>query len=62
MGIYEILEVSEPIREALLKRSDSSDIKAIAVKEGMATLLEDGFKKVLSGLTTLEEILRVVKE
>jgi len=36
--------------------------KKIAIKNGMVTLLEDGFKKALAGMTTIEEILRVVHE
>ncbi|PJE50506.1 MAG: hypothetical protein COV29_03805 [Candidatus Yanofskybacteria bacterium CG10_big_fil_rev_8_21_14_0_10_36_16] len=62
MGIYEILEMNDEIRSAILRRADSSEINEIATKSGMSTLLEDGFKKVVSGLTTIEELLRVVKE
>jgi len=62
MGIYEILEMSDEIRSAILRRADSSEIKEIAVKNGMKTLLKDGFQKAVDGLTTIEEILRVVKD
>ena len=62
MGLYEILEMSEDIRNAVLRRADASEIKTLAIKNGMITLLEDGFRKALAGLTTIEEILRVVKE
>ncbi|HXV27254.1 MAG TPA: ATPase, T2SS/T4P/T4SS family [Candidatus Paceibacterota bacterium] len=62
MGIYEILEVNDFIREAIMRHADASEIKKIAIKNGMTTLLEDGFQKALKGLTTIEEILRVIHE
>jgi general secretion pathway protein E len=62
MGIYEILEMNDFIREALMRRADAGEIKKIAIKNGMTTLLEDGFKKAIEGRTTIEEILRVVHE
>ena len=62
MGIYEILEMNDFIREALMRRADAGEIKKIAVKNGMTTLLEDGFRKAVEGRTTIEEILRVIHE
>lgn len=62
MGIYEVLEINDFIREAILKRADAGEIKKIAIKNGMTTLLADGFKKALAGLTTIEELLRVIRE
>lgn len=62
MGIYEVLEINDFIREAIIRRADASEIKKIAVKNGMTTLLEDGFRKAIGGFTTIEEILRVVNE
>lgn len=62
MGIYEILEMNDFIREAVMRHADAGEIKKIAVKNGMTTLLEDGFKKALDGLTTIEELLRVIHE
>jgi type II secretory ATPase GspE/PulE/Tfp pilus assembly ATPase PilB-like protein len=62
MGLYEVLEVNDFIREAIMRRADAGEIKKIAIKNGMVPLLEDGFKKALAGLTTIEEILRVVNE
>lgn len=62
MGLYEVLEVNDFIREAIMRRADAGEVKKIAIKNGMVPLLEDGFKKALAGYTTLEEILRVVNE
>jgi type II secretory ATPase GspE/PulE/Tfp pilus assembly ATPase PilB-like protein len=62
MGIYEILEMNDFIREAIMRRADANEVKKIAIKSGMVTLLEDGFKKALDGQTTIEEILRVIHE
>ncbi|MDP3954046.1 MAG: ATPase, T2SS/T4P/T4SS family [bacterium] len=62
MGIYEILEMSDDLRPAILRRADASEIRDIAVKNGMTTLMEDGFRKAVAGLTSIEEILRAVKE
>ena len=62
MGIYEVIEVNDFIREAILRRADAGEIKKIAIKNGMSTLLVDGFKKALAGYTTIEEILRVIRE
>lgn len=62
MGLYEILEVNDFVREAIMRRADAGEIKKIAIKNGMVPLLEDGFKKAVNGETTIEEILRVVNE
>jgi len=62
MGIYEILEMNDFIREALMRRADAGEVKNIAIKNGMTTLLEDGFNKAVEGRTTIEEILRVIHE
>lgn len=62
IGIHEVLEVDNEVREAIIRRADSSEIKKIAIKNGMITMLEDGFQKALGGITTIEEILRVIHE
>jgi len=60
-AIHEVLLVNDAIRDAILKRSTSSEIKKIARKHsGLITMTEDGFYKALKGLTTLEEVVRVV--
>ena len=60
--INEVLTIDNEIREALLNKAPASTIKKIAVKNGMTPMVEDGIKKALEGLTTFEEILRVVHD
>lgn len=62
MVINEVLVIDEPIRDAILKRVSASEIKGIAIKRGMTTMLEDGIQKAKDGLTTIEEVLRVTHE
>ena len=62
LGIHEVLVVDEPIREVILKKSSSSELKRLALKRGMITMLEDGLMKVSDGLTTIDEVLRVIHE
>ena len=62
VGIHEILKVTQTIKDLVMKNATSSEIEAQAKKEGMLTMLEDGIYKCVSGLTTIEEVLRVVSE
>jgi type IV pilus assembly protein PilB len=62
IGIFEILTVSEKIRDLALRKVSSSDITKQAKLEGMITMRQDGILKILDGLTTAEEVLRVTKE
>lgn len=62
MGIYEILEITEPIKDLINKSANASQIAETAKKLGMITLAMDGFYKAITGETTIEEILRVTKE
>ncbi len=62
LGIFEVLEVSQTIRDLIVAKATSQDIKKQAISEGMTTMLEDGMEKVFMGQTTLEEILRATKE
>ncbi len=61
-GIYEILLVSETIRQLIMKKADSGTIGCQAVGEGMRTLRQDGARKIIQGITTLEEVLRVTQD
>jgi general secretion pathway protein E len=58
-AIFEILYITESIRKLIIQKQDSSLIKNMARREGMLTLRENGFLKVKSGVTTLEELLKV---
>jgi type IV pilus assembly protein PilB len=58
VGIAEILPLSPKIKELIMVRAEEHKIKTVARLEGMMTLREDGFKKALAGLTTLEEALK----
>ncbi|HEX9758003.1 MAG TPA: type II secretion system ATPase GspE [Nitrospiria bacterium] len=62
IGIYEIMRLDDEIRNLVLSCTDSSTIKQRAIQKGMRTLREDGARKVLEGLTTTEEVLRVTQQ
>ncbi|MFI5240157.1 MAG: GspE/PulE family protein [Candidatus Saccharimonadia bacterium] len=62
MGIYEVLEVNQEISKMIVSHGTSDDIQDAAIRDGMLTMLQDGFVKALAGLTTVEEILRVTSE
>jgi general secretion pathway protein E len=61
-GIYEILLVDDVIRGLVLKTSDSVTIKREGVNRGMTTLRDDGIRKALEGITTIEEVVRVTQQ
>jgi len=60
LALHEVMRVTEDIERHAVAHSSSADIGATAVKQGMITLRDDGWQKVASGLTSIEEILRVV--
>ena len=62
IGIFEILEMEEPIRKLVMIKANAAEIKEKARELGMTLMIEDGLKKVEKGITTLEEILRVLRE
>ena len=62
IGIYELLRVSPKIQETVLKRATADDIRAVAMKEGLHTLRDAALEKLLAGLTTPEEVMRVTLE
>jgi type IV pilus assembly protein PilB len=61
IGVFEVLEVTKSIRDLITKRQDADIIMQKAIEEGMTTMLDDGLDKVMKGLTTIEEVLRVTK-
>ena len=61
-AIYEILEMSESIRELVLRKASSDQIKKKAVELGMRTLRQDGWEKIMMGITTPSEVVRVTQQ
>ncbi|MEK9131758.1 MAG: GspE/PulE family protein [Patescibacteria group bacterium] len=62
IGIHEVLKMSPTIKELVMKGATSGEIEIQSKKEGMITMLEDGIFKAVQGLTTVEEVFRVVSE
>ncbi|MCH8244344.1 Flp pilus assembly complex ATPase component TadA [Patescibacteria group bacterium] len=62
IGIYEVLPVSESIKVLIVQKATSDQIQKQAQQEGMVTMVEDGLMKAAQGITSIEEILRVVSE
>ena len=61
-GIFEVLIVDDEARAAIVAKKDASEIKKIAVKNGMRSIFENGIEKVREGITTIDEVIRVIKE
>lgn len=62
MAIHEVLMISDPIRELIIKNADAVTIRKAAMKEGMVTLRESAVKKMLQGITTFEEVMMLTQE
>ncbi|MBI2023971.1 type II/IV secretion system protein [Candidatus Giovannonibacteria bacterium] len=62
IGIHEVLEVTETIKQLIMSGATSDDIEKQAKKEGMTTMFEEGIIKAVQGITTIEEVLRVTSE
>jgi len=60
LGIYEVLTVSLAIKELIVKQATADQVQDQAQKEGMITMIEDGFIKAVQGITSIEEVLRVI--
>jgi type IV pilus assembly protein PilB len=60
--IAEVLVVDHQIREAILRKAPANEIKALAQKNGMTSMFEEGVRKVEAGLTTIEDVFRVIHE
>lgn len=61
-GIYEVMDVNTEIQNLIVKRATSAEIQQLAISQGMITMRQDGYLKVLKGLTTVEEVNRVTVE
>ena len=62
IGIHEVLKVTSTIKDLIMKGATGGDIEKQAKSEGMMTMLEDGIFKAAQGITTIEEVLRVISE
>ncbi len=62
IGIHEVLKMSPTIKDLIMKGATTAEIEAQAKKEGMITMFEDGIFQAVQGLTTIEEVLRVISE
>ena len=62
VGIFEVLDVNEAIKDLIVASASSEKIQTQAVADGMLTMIQDGFVKAVSKITTIEEILRITKE
>jgi len=62
IGIFEVLEMKENIKDLVMKNANAGEIEKQAITNGMTTIFEDGIQKALTGITTIEEVLRVTEE
>ena len=61
MGVYEMLVMDDSLRDTVTQNPDVNQLRKLCRERGLVTLREDGFKKVIQGLTTVDEILRVTE-
>ncbi|MFZ1765065.1 MAG: type II secretion system ATPase GspE [Candidatus Nitrotoga sp.] len=62
VNIVEILTMSDGIRSLVMRHATAGEIRKLAIEEGMRTMFESGLRKVVAGVTTIEEVLRVTRE
>jgi type IV pilus assembly protein PilB len=60
IGLFEVMDVSARVRELTLRRASADEVAEVAVQEGMRTLRDDGLDKLRSGLTSIDEVVRVI--
>jgi len=60
IGVHEVLMMTEEISRLCVENATAEEIKAVAVDQGMLTLRQDGLEKVRAGLTSIEEVVRVI--
>jgi len=61
LAIYEVMPVSEKLSKLIVSKAAASDIQRIAMEEGMLSMKQDGYVKVLEGMTSMEEVIRVAQ-
>jgi len=62
VGIFEMIRVNTPIRKMIIEKKDASYVREHCIEMGMKTMLEDGIEKVRQKTTSLDEVLRVIRE
>jgi type II secretory ATPase GspE/PulE/Tfp pilus assembly ATPase PilB-like protein len=62
IGIFEVLKVTEKIGRYIMENRGTAEIDRQAVKDGMITMIQDGYLKALEGITTIEEVMRVSRD
>ena len=62
LGIFELMRMSSKVRELSFAGAPTQDIREEAIKQGMSTLYDDGIRKAMAGVTTIEEVFRVAKK
>jgi type IV pilus assembly protein PilB len=58
VGLFEVMEMSDPLREAVITGASAAEMRRVAISEGMTTLRRSGLMKVADGVTTFEEVVR----
>lgn len=61
VAIFEVMAISPEISQLIMKRASEAELEAVALKQGMVLMKQDGYIKALNGLTTIEEVLRVAE-
>ncbi len=61
IGLFEVMQISERVRKEIVEKKDSGEVKRVAIEEGMIPMVKDGASKVLAGLTSLEEVIKIIK-
>ncbi len=62
VGVYEVMVIDPELEKLIISSPSITDIKNFAIKKGMVTMLQDGFLKILQGMTSIEEVMRVIGE
>jgi general secretion pathway protein E len=62
VGIFEMMQLSDELRGLIMQNKDASILTECARREGMRSLREDGWAKVATGVTTVQEVMRVTQE
>ena len=62
IGVYEVLPIDEKVSRLILQRASMNDVQKVATDAGMITMKQDGYLKILEGITTIEEVLRVAQD